>query len=89
MSMKREARRCAEHFRVEYADTMCRIGEVLLSFSGGTTTLITFGTAFWIQATKQEETEPVFHSGLWQNCTISQTIECTRLPVSGPGIPED
>ena len=82
--MKAEARRCAGHFRAEYADTMCRIGEVLLSFSSATLTLITFGTTYWIQAAKKED-EPLFHGGLWQNCSISDTVDCQRLAISGPG----
>ena len=83
--MKREARRCADHFKAEYADTMCRIGEVLLSFSSATLTLITFGTAYWLQAKKQDQVELAYHNGLWQNCTIADTTDCHKISISGPG----
>ncbi len=83
--MKAEATRCARHFRAEYADTMCRIGEVLLSISSATLTLITFGTAYWVEATKENENDLVYHAGLWQNCSISDTVSCKRRPISGQG----
>lgn len=89
MSIRREVRRCGGTFREEYADNMCRVGEVLLSFTSGILTLVTFGTGFWLLA-KRHTVEGVayhdgYHLGLWQNCTISVTSVCENISLSGPG----
>ena len=85
MSMRREARRCTDTFKEEYADNMCRIGEVLLSFTSGILTLVTFGTGFWLQAKKHTGKGFAYHLGLWQNCTVSVTSVCENISLSGPG----
>ena len=85
MSLRKEARLCADHFREEYADTMCRVGEVLLSFTCGVLTLVTFGTSFWLQAEIQAGEGVGYHFGLWQNCTISATSVCEGVSYSSAG----
>lgn len=87
--MRNEARRFVDNFKSEYADTLCRVGEVMLSFTSGILTLVTFGTAYWLQVTSNSTNpkDPVvklFHHGLWQNCTDSATSSCKALPLSGP-----
>lgn len=87
--VRREAVRCVDIYKAEYAENMCRVGEVLLSFSSGILTLVTFGTGFWLQAKKSisGESVPTFHYGLWQNCSISGgTTSCTTIPLNGPGM---
>lgn len=89
MAMRNEARRCLDTFKSEYADTFCRIGEVLLSFASGILTVVTFGTGFWLQATFQgtsQESPPVnsYHFGLWQNCSALATSDCSTIPLKGP-----
>ena len=82
--MRAEAKRCVENFKSEYADTFCRIGEVLLSFSSGILTVVTFGTSFWLKTTTEKGN--VYHSGLWQNCTVSLSgSNCNTLGLTGPG----
>ena len=82
--MRNEARRCVDTFKTEYSDTVCRIGEVLLSFGSGILTVVTFGTSFWLQATDKKDSTSLFHHGLWQNCS-SETGDsvCNTLPLSG------
>ncbi len=81
---RREAKGFLDHFKSEYADTLCRIGEVLLSFSSGVLTVVTFGTAFWLQGIASKEEQSSYHSGLWQHCPTGTDSVCKTLPLSGP-----
>ena len=88
MRPRSEAMKCAAYFRSEYADTLCRTGEVLLSFSSGILTVVTFGTAYWLQAVSEGVDEKTtvnrYHYGLWQNCTSSlSSTACENLPLTG------
>ena len=88
MAVRTEARRCLDKFKLEYADTLCRVGEVLLSFSSGILTVVTFGTAFWLQATvNKSDPEMVgYHQGLWQNCTNPIGPNgCETISLNAPG----
>lgn len=81
--MRNEAKRCMESFKEEYSDTVCRVGEVLLSFASGILTVVTFGTSYWLVSSTDEGTSK-FHMGLWQNCTSADsTGSCQTLPLSG------
>ena len=82
MAARAEVKRCLSVFKSEYADTYCRVGEVLLSFFSGVLTIVTFGTAYWQEARPEEalSSDCRFHSGLWQICN---TESCNTLP-SGP-----
>ena len=81
MSLRNETRRCLGIFKTEYADTCCRIGEVLLAFSSGLLTVATFGTSFWLEAKDKDNS---YHQGLWQNCSDFSTNGCRTLPLNGP-----
>ena len=82
MAARAEVKRCLSVFKSEYADTCCRVGEVLLSFFSGVLTIVTFGTAFWKEARPDAlSSDCRFHSGLWQTCN---TESCKTLLLSGP-----
>lgn len=88
MAVKTEAKKCVDSFKTEYADTVCRVGEVLLAFSSGILTVVTFGTGFWLQSKSISGKDHTYHFGLWQNCSdqIVDTDEggCSTLPLKGP-----
>lgn len=84
MAAKAGAKKCVDNFQAEYADTVCRVGEVLLSFSSGILTVVTFGTGFWLQS-RDEGSSPLYHFGLWQNCSYGVVDGgCKTLPLNGP-----
>ncbi len=64
-----------------------RLGEVFLAFASGLTMLVTFGTPYWVEQSIPVEGGGVggveqavmYHSGLWQNCTLSQGCESIGL----------
>ena len=84
-----EARKCWARFVSEYSDALCRLGEVLLAFSSGVLTFVTFGTAFWLEESYGDGASATLqrrHSGLWQNCTVKPVTEdgCRAISLSGP-----
>lgn len=85
MAVKTEAKKCVDSFKTEYADTVCRVGEVLLAFFSGILTVVTFGTGFWLESKSVSGKDPTFHFGLWQNCSsVTELGGCTTLPLKGP-----
>ena len=87
-SSKRRSRSCCEY---EFTDSLCRLGEVLLAFSSGVLTMVTFGTPYWMVREPEEGEaaagETVYHLGLWQNCTVVDTSVCHGLPLSAASVP--
>ena len=70
---------CLTKFRHEYLEHVLRLGELVLAFAIGTSTLVAFGTQYW------SETED-FHKGLWVNCGKDAQGKCDFLPITGePG----
>ncbi len=71
----------------EYAGMFFRLGEVFLAFASGLTMLVTFGTPYWVEQSIPVvgggvggvEQAVMYHSGLWQNCTLSQGCESIGL----------
>lgn len=86
--MKTEAKKFVNNFKTEYADTVCRVGEVLLAFSNGILTVVTFGTGFWLQSKSVSGKDATYHFGLWQNCSDqivgADDSGCNTLPLKGP-----
>jgi hypothetical protein len=85
--VKKSTGKCVDSFHTEYGDTVCRVGEVLLAFSSGILTVVTFGTGFWLQSksVSDDDDSLLYHFGLWQNCS-SKVVEggCVILPLNGP-----
>ena len=78
------ARRCVDNCQTEYGDTVCRVAEVLLAFSSGILTVVTFGTGYWLQSRTISDDGPHYHSGLWQNCSSVVGGGCKTIPLNGP-----
>lgn len=78
------AKRCLDNCQAEYGDTVCRVGEVLLAFSSGILTVVTFGTGYWLQSRTVSDSGPLYHYGLWQNCSSLKVESCTTIPLNGP-----
>lgn len=72
MAYKKETQIWFDYCKYEYADTFCRLGEVLLSFSSGVLLLVTFGSSYWMEHAQDQS-----HSGLWQKCAQ----DCHSLPL--------
>lgn len=79
-------RACVEY---EFTDSLCRLAEVLLAFTNGVLTMLTFGTPYWMvrepEATDSDQT--VYHLGLWQNCTVLDS--CHGLPLKAASVPSE
>ena len=89
MATKRSKSSCCEY---EFTDSLCRLGEVLLAFSSGVLTMVTFGTPYWMvrePQTSNDADEVSYHLGLWQNCTVLDTKVCTGLPLRGDSVPSE
>ena len=87
MATKRSGSSCCEG---ELTDSLCRLGEVLLAFSSGVLTMVTFGTPYWLARepeTSNDAEQAAYHLGLWQNCTVVDTKVCIGLPLRGSAVP--
>lgn len=87
--MATSRRSCCEY---EFTDSLCRLGEVLLAFSSGVLTMVTFGTPYWLvrePETSNDEDLVAYHFGLWQNCTVVDARVCSGLPLKGDAVPSE
>lgn len=74
----------------EYAGTVFRLGEVFLAFTSGLMMLVAFGTPYWVEQSFPSaggvgggaDLAAQYHSGLWQNCTLSRG--CQSIGLSAP-----
>ena len=67
---------CWEKFRREYLQHILRLGELIIAFAIGTSTLVAFGTQYWVETEEYRE-------GLWVKCPSGADEECVYLPVIG------
>ena len=89
MATAERPKSCCEY---EFTDSLCRLGEVLLAFSSGVLTMVTFGTPYWMvrePATSNSPDEVSYHLGLWQNCTVVDTSVCSGLPLRAASVPSE
>ena len=85
----KRSRSCCEY---EFTDSLCRLGEVLLAFSSGVLTMVTFGTPFWMVREPEASNSAdvvAYHMGLWQNCTVIDTSVCRGLPLRAASVPSE